>query len=87
MSLDKKRGLGKGLSALLDDSTHVNSHANISRPISTSPEINDAGSINEIRISEIEVNPFQPRTEFEAQALNELADSIKAARLNTAHYR
>lgn len=77
MSLDKKRGLGKGLSALLDDSTHVNSHANVSRPISTSPEINDAGSINEIRISEIEVNPFQPRTEFEAQALNELADSIK----------
>jgi ParB family chromosome partitioning protein len=77
MSLDKKRGLGKGLSALLDDSTHVNSHANISRPISTSPEINDAGSINEIRISEIEVNPFQPRTEFDEAILAELADSIK----------
>ncbi|MES2277801.1 MAG: ParB/RepB/Spo0J family partition protein [Bacteroidota bacterium] len=77
MSLDKKRGLGRGLSALLDDSTQVNSHTTQPRSISTSPEINDAGSINEIRIDEIEVNPFQPRTDFEAQALNELADSIK----------
>ncbi|QKJ31143.1 ParB/RepB/Spo0J family partition protein [Mucilaginibacter mali] len=77
MSLDRKRGLGKGLSALLDDSTQVNSHAGPTRSVATAPEVNDAGSVNEIRIDEIEVNPFQPRTEFEAQALNELADSIK----------
>lgn len=77
MSLDKKRGLGKGLSALLDDSTQVNSHAGPTRTVAASPEVNDAGAINEIKINEIEVNPFQPRTEFETQALNELADSIK----------
>lgn len=77
MSLDKKRGLGKGLSALLDDSTQVNSHAGPTRTVATPPQVNDAGAINEIKIDEIEVNPFQPRTEFEAQALNELADSIK----------
>jgi len=78
MSVEKKRGLGKGLSALLDDSTHVNSHSHhTTRSIPTAPEINDAGSINEISISEIEVNPYQPRTDFEVEALNELADSIK----------
>jgi ParB family chromosome partitioning protein len=78
MSPEKKRGLGKGLSALLDDSTRVNSHSHqTTRSISTAPEVNDAGSINEISISEIEVNPYQPRTDFETEALNELADSIK----------
>lgn len=43
-----------------------------------SPQVvNNMGSVNEIRISEIEVNPFQPRTEFDEQALLELSDSIK----------
>ena len=35
------------------------------------------GSVNEIRIAEIEVNPFQPRTDFDEQALQELSESIK----------
>lgn len=80
MSADKKRGLGRGLSALLDDSTQVNQTNNYARSsvsVSASPEVNDAGSINEITIAEIEINPFQPRTDFDEQALNELADSIK----------
>src|SRR6202012_3769012 len=41
------------------------------------PEINSMGSVNEIRISEIDINPFQPRTDFDQEALAELADSIK----------
>lgn len=80
MSADKKRVLGKGLSALLDDSSHVNNHQQHTRKAAdaaASPEVNDLGSVNEIRISEIEVNPFQPRTEFDEQALQELSDSIK----------
>lgn len=42
-------------------------------PISTT----GASSINEIKISEIEANPDQPRRDFDEEALNELADSIK----------
>ncbi len=34
-------------------------------------------AINEIDLSLIDVNPFQPRTEFDEEALNELAESIK----------
>jgi len=74
MSADKKKGLGKGLSALLDDTSHVNTHR---APVAPNPELGSLGSVNEISIAEIEVNPFQPRTDFDDQALHELADSIK----------
>jgi ParB family chromosome partitioning protein len=75
MSAEKRNALGKGLSALLNDS--VNVMPDKGRAMGSSPEVNDMGSVNEIRIAEIEVNPFQPRTDFDEQALQELADSIK----------
>src|ERR1700743_3210305 len=74
MSAEKRNALGKGLSALLNDSVNVNPNKN---EISTGPEVNSMGSVNEIKLSEIEVNPFQPRTDFDQEALAELADSIK----------
>jgi ParB family chromosome partitioning protein len=66
--------LGKGLSALLNDSVSVLPNKN---EIGTSADVNAMGSVNEIKIAEIEVNPFQPRTDFDQEALAELADSIK----------
>jgi ParB family chromosome partitioning protein len=45
--------------------------------VSEAPQVTDMGSVNEIKIAEIEINPFQPRTDFDEQALAELADSIK----------
>lgn len=75
MSAEKRNALGKGLSALLNDS--VNVMPDKGRAVATSPEVNDMGSVNEIRIAEIEVNPFQPRTDFDEQALQELSESIK----------
>ena len=74
MSAEKRNALGRGLSALLNDSETVN-HNKSSVP--TAHEINNPGSVNEIRLGEIETNPFQPRTDFDEQALAELADSIK----------
>lgn len=70
----KKTGLGKGLSALLDDTDTVQAPKPQQR---TSSDGQSLGSINHVKISQIEVNPFQPRTEFDEQALHELADSIK----------
>lgn len=74
-SFHRKTGLGKGLSALLDDSDVVQS----TKSEIPAQEIKaPAGqSIGEIEISNIEINPYQPRTEFDQVALNELADSIK----------
>ncbi len=67
----KKQALGRGLSALLKE---------------TPVDINSAtdknadklvGSIVEIELNNIEVNPYQPRTYFDEEALSELASSIK----------
>ena len=67
----KKQALGRGLSALLKD------------PIEDIRSITDRnadkviGNIVEIDMSSIDVNPFQPRTYFNEEALRELASSIK----------
>ena len=65
----RRNALGRGLGALLDDSP-----ASV-EPKKTSTE--RTGSIDEIDLDQIEVNPYQPRNDFDEQALNELADSIR----------
>ncbi|MGK0384054.1 MAG: ParB family chromosome partitioning protein [Bacteroidia bacterium] len=67
----KTRALGRGLGALLDDS----GSDIVSRSLS-SPKEDEGGSVNGIPISEIEANPFQPRTRFDQEKLDELAASI-----------
>jgi ParB family chromosome partitioning protein len=68
----KKKALGRGLSALLE-----NIDTDITSRMRPEGGVYTAGSINEIDISAIEANPFQPRTKFAREALDELADSIK----------
>jgi ParB family chromosome partitioning protein len=65
----KRSALGKGLSALLE-----NSETDIT---STSSGDGIVGSISTISISSIEANPFNPRSNFEKEALQELSTSIK----------
>lgn len=67
----KRNSLGRGLSALLE-----NADTDIT---SNKKKGNDkvSGSVTSIEISTIETNPFQPRTNFEEDALNELASSIE----------
>lgn len=66
----KKQALGRGLSALLKDTTDINSASdkNADKLV---------GNIIEISLNEIEVNPYQPRTYFDEEALRELASSIR----------
>lgn len=71
MTQIRKTGLGKGLSALLDDNDRVQPVRPTVAESNASP-----GNISQIRISQIEVNPFQPRTEFDQTSLQELSDSI-----------
>lgn len=67
----KMTGLGRGLGALLQDSDKASPRSNTR----TSYEV--VGSMNEIPLSQIEANPYQPRTKFDQEALQELADSIR----------
>ncbi|MGV3686577.1 MAG: ParB/RepB/Spo0J family partition protein [Daejeonella sp.] len=69
----KKTGLGKGLRALLDDSDLPETE----RKPQISSESTSLGSISFVKINQVTVNPFQPRTDFDPEALHELADSIK----------
>jgi len=68
----QKKALGRGLSAILS-----NPNTDITQSKNSSDVQTPLGTIGELLISTIEVNPFQPRTHFEESALNELANSIK----------
>lgn len=67
---NKRNALGRGLSAILrnpktditDDRTN---------------EKNLVSNINEIAIDDIQINPFQPRIDFEKEKIYELSESIK----------
>lgn len=67
----KKQALGRGLSALLND------------PDKEVKSVEDkgadklVGSIVELDLEQIEVNPFQPRSSFNEEQLEELASSIR----------
>jgi len=79
--MSKKKGLGRGLSALLSD-TPAEENLETDVPVTNvaTPQQQQqpaAGNLNEIPLSEIEVNPFQPRQDFNQEHLQELAESIK----------
>ncbi len=62
MATNKKYALGRGLDALI-----------------STGEVHTGGSssINEVALSDIKANPNQPRREFDAEAMEELAESIR----------
>lgn len=69
--MKNNRGLGKGLSALFDDSAS---------DYEKSMLLDDTGAnekVSEIELEDIYANPAQPRKTFDPEALGELADSIK----------
>lgn len=69
----QKKALGRGLSAILSNPSTDITSSKTDKPTETTA----LGSIAEIPINTIEVNPFQPRTHFDQKALEELSLSIK----------
>lgn len=67
----KKNALGRGLGALLENSEEGASTAEGARAAAV------VGSISNIPVESIEANPFQPRTRFDQEKLDELAASIE----------
>ncbi len=70
MAAPKRKALGKGLSALLRDDEDIKSARD-----ENADKI--VGAIAEIEIDKIVPNPFQPRIQFDAEALEELSVSIR----------
>ncbi|MEM9648528.1 MAG: ParB/RepB/Spo0J family partition protein [Bacteroidota bacterium] len=67
----KKQALGRGLSALLKDPE------NDIQSVSDKNADKVIGNVVELEINSIEVNPFQPRSNFNDETLKELASSIR----------
>lgn len=67
----KKQALGRGLSALLKDPE------NDIRSVGDKNADKVVGQIVELELNAIEVNPFQPRSNFDDESLRELATSIE----------
>ena len=68
---NRKQALGRGLSALLNDSD------NAIESINDKNADQVIGSIIDLDLEKITTNPFQPRTHFNEEALEELSHSIK----------
>jgi ParB family chromosome partitioning protein len=71
----KRTGLGRGLGALLEDSENLQSSA--SQSGSLIGGLDGVNLMEEIPLSYIETNPYQPREYFEQAALEDLAESIR----------
>ena len=67
LTLEPRRRLGRGLSALLGGGT----------PSPTMIEGKDKAELRNIPVETLSRNPFQPRKEFDPEGLKELSDSIK----------
>jgi ParB family chromosome partitioning protein len=67
----KKRALGRGLGALLDNPAEAQPQYDIEK------DLHAVGTVAHVPLDLIQSNPFQPRTDFDQQSLDELANSIK----------
>ena len=70
----EKGGLGRGLASILGNS--IKNHQS-NRDTTTTLDLEKTANTHEILISQIATNPFQPRTKFNKEKLNELATSIE----------
>ena len=75
--LNNKKGLGRGLDALFGvykDDSYENITKKAPEP---QAKVTVSGGVSEIAIDKVKPNPNQPRKNFDEEALNELAASIK----------
>ncbi len=75
--LNNKKGLGRGLDALFGvykDDSYENITKKVPEP---QAKVAVSGGVSEIAIDKVKPNPNQPRKNFDEEALNELAASIK----------
>ena len=70
----KRQAMGRGLDALIKDGASVKKEATL---VVDSAKKSDSSGVLEVSVSEIVASPWQPRSTFEADALEELVESVK----------
>lgn len=66
--MTKKNALGRGLGALIEEASTFEHEER---------SLRNESSVREVDINQIDINPFQPRKNFDNEALTELSESIK----------
>lgn len=77
MANPKKKGLGKGLGALIGGAPAATAIAPPPADVAPAPQLSDGSQLIELDPATIQPNPKQPRRHFDEEALQELAESIK----------
>jgi len=82
MSKETPRGLGKGLSALLNEDVATANQLRkpvgyVNKEVVGAKPKQDTSDVLRIPVDMVEANPYQPRMAFDQEALEELAASIK----------
>ncbi len=73
----KHKGLGRGLDVLIKDGTTAKQQATAKQaPAKAGPEP-EAGGVREVAVSKVVPSPWQPRSNFDSEALGELVESVK----------
>ncbi|MCR5606254.1 MAG: ParB/RepB/Spo0J family partition protein [Treponema sp.] len=72
----RRSGLGKGLGALLEEENTESEHATVNKAFPAGINVDDDGQLW-VNPALLKPNPHQPRQEFNEDALQELAESIK----------
>ncbi len=72
----KHIGLGRGLDALIKDGTTAKKQAT-AKKIPAKAQLASEGGVYEVPVNKVVASPWQPRSNFGAEALSELVDSVK----------
>ncbi len=73
----KHIGLGRGLDALIKDGTTAKKQATAKKVTSREAAGDAVGGVREVPVNKVVASPWQPRSNFGAEALSELVDSVK----------
>lgn len=75
------RGLGRGVNALFGDTVNIDQFRSpvgyVNKEVVGEKDPQDTADVLRIPVDMIEPNPFQPRMSFDAESLQELAESVK----------
>ena len=72
-----RKGLGKGLKALIPDNKEHQPQQQEQVAVAQKAQIDITETVQQLEISKIKPNPYQPRVDFTEESLGELAASIK----------
>jgi len=73
----KHIGLGRGLDALIKDGTTAKKQATAKKATLREAAGDAVGGVREVPVNKVVASPWQPRSNFGAEALSELVDSVK----------